>query len=76
MTDTRHAQEPAHLLLQGGHVIDGTGTSRFRADVRVENGRISEIGADLEVRGATSIDAAGRIVAPGFIDVHTHDDQS
>ncbi|MDB5835503.1 MAG: D-aminoacylase, partial [Caballeronia sp.] len=42
----------------------------------VENGRISEIGADLEVRGATSIDAAGRIVAPGFIDVHTHDDQS
>jgi N-acyl-D-amino-acid deacylase len=76
MTDTQHAQEPAHWLLQGGHVIDGNGTSRFRADVRVENGRISEIGADLEVRGATSIDAAGRIVAPGFIDVHTHDDQS
>jgi N-acyl-D-amino-acid deacylase len=76
MTDTRHAQEPAHWLLQGGHVIDGTRTSRFRADVRVENGRISEIGADLELRGATSVDAAGKIVAPGFIDVHTHDDQS
>ncbi|SAL50694.1 N-acyl-D-amino-acid deacylase [Caballeronia udeis] len=76
MTDTRHAQKPAHWLLQGGQVVDGTGSSRFLADVRVENGRISEIGADLGLRGATSIDAAGRIVAPGFIDVHTHDDQS
>lgn len=76
MTDIRHAREATHWLLQGGHVIDGTGASRFRADVRVENGRISEIGANLELRGATSIEAAGRIVAPGFIDVHTHDDQS
>jgi N-acyl-D-amino-acid deacylase len=75
MNGTGHAQEPTHWLLQGGHVIDGTGASRFRADVRVENGRISEIGADLGLRGAISIDAAGRIVAPGFIDVHTHDDQ-
>ena len=76
MNGTGHAQEATHWLLQGGHVIDGTRASRFRADVRVENGRISEIGADLGLRGATSIDASGKIVAPGFIDVHTHDDQS
>jgi N-acyl-D-amino-acid deacylase len=76
MNGTRHAQGPAHWLLQGGHLIDGTGASRFCADVRVENGRISEIGADLGLRGATSIDASGKVVAPGFIDVHTHDDQS
>ncbi|WOD14327.1 N-acyl-D-amino-acid deacylase family protein [Paraburkholderia kirstenboschensis] len=76
MNDTQQAQGPAHWLLQGGHVIDGTGVSRFRADVRVENGRISEIGAGLELRGATTIDASGKVVAPGFIDVHTHDDQS
>jgi N-acyl-D-amino-acid deacylase len=75
MNGTRHAQRPAHWLLQGGHVIDGTGASRFCADVRVQIGRIGEIGAELGLRGATTIDASGKVVAPGFIDVHTHDDQ-
>jgi len=41
-----------------------------------DNGRMSEIGADLRMRGAISIDASGRIVAPGFIDGHTPDDRS
>jgi N-acyl-D-amino-acid deacylase len=75
MNATREAQEPTHWLLQGGQVIDGTGAARFRADVRVQNGRISEIGANLALHGATRVEAAGRIVAPGFIDVHTHDDE-
>ena len=66
---------PAHLLLRGGTVIDGTGALRYRADVRVEDERISEIGADLTARGAFEIDAAAQVVCPGFIDVHTHDDQ-
>ncbi len=64
-----------HYLLKGGTVVDGTGASGYRADVRVEDGRIAEIGIDVESRGATLIDAAKRVVAPGFIDVHTHDDQ-
>src|SRR5213079_2545511 len=63
------------LLLRGGTVIDGTGASRFGADVRIEGDRIAAIGASLPADGAAVIAAGGRIVAPGFIDVHTHDDQ-
>jgi N-acyl-D-amino-acid deacylase len=76
MNRTKEAQDSRHWLLQGGGVIDGSGKPRFRADVRVEDGRISEMGVDLELREATRIDAAGQIIAPGFIDVHTHDDAS
>ncbi|MEO8523456.1 MAG: D-aminoacylase [Caldimonas sp.] len=68
------ANSPA-LLLRGGTVIDGTGAPRYAADVRVEGGRIVAVGAHLEALGAQVVDATGRIVAPGFIDVHTHDDQ-
>jgi len=56
-------------------VIDGTGAPRYRADVRVQDGRIAEIGADLAQQDAEVIDASGRVVTPGFIDLHTHDDQ-
>jgi N-acyl-D-amino-acid deacylase len=63
------------LLLRGGTVIDGSGASRFDADVRIEGERIVAVGPNLEPRGAVVIDASDRIVAPGFIDVHTHDDQ-
>ena len=62
-------------LLHGGSVIDGTGTASYRADVRVEDGRIAEIGLDLATRDAEKIDVSKRVVAPGFIDTHTHDDQ-
>jgi len=65
----------AHCLLRGGTIVDGTGASGYRADVRVEDGRIVEIGRGLDPREAWCIDASGRVVAPGFIDVHTHDDQ-
>ena len=64
-----------HHLLRGGTVIDGTGAPGYRADVRVEGDRVAEVGQDLEARGATPIDVSGRVIAPGFIDVHTHDDQ-
>jgi N-acyl-D-amino-acid deacylase len=56
-------------------VIDGSESDRFVADVRVVDGRIAAIGADLRADGAVVIDVTGSIVAPGFIDVHTHDDQ-
>jgi N-acyl-D-amino-acid deacylase len=62
------------LIIRNGDVIDGTGDARFAADVGVNDDRIAAIG-DLSAASAdTTIDAAGKIVAPGFIDSHTHDD--
>lgn len=64
------------LLIRGGTVIDGTKAPRFDADVAIQGGRIAAIG---QLAGHTAdqvIDATGKIVAPGFIDSHTHDDQA
>ena len=74
MNSTQGNGKPA-FLLAGGTVIDGTGADRFIADVRIDGDRITAIGRDLVAQGAEVIDATGLIVAPGFIDVHTHDDQ-
>lgn len=60
------------VLIRNGRVIDGTGNPWYRADVGVKNGRIAAIG-NLAAKSADStIDAANRVVTPGFIDVHTH----
>ena len=56
----------------GGRVVDGTGEPARRADVRVADGRIAEIGPGL--RGERALDADGAFVAPGFVDIHTHYD--
>lgn len=64
------------LLLRGGTVIDGTGTGRVRADVAIGDGRILAIGPGLAAGGSRVIDATGMIVAPGFIDIHSHSDES
>ncbi len=62
------------LIIRGGQVLDGTGTPAFRADVGIEGDRITAIG-DLSGASANQvIDATGRVVAPGFIDMHTHSD--
>jgi N-acyl-D-aspartate/D-glutamate deacylase len=62
----------AEVVLRGGTVVDGTGGAPQRADVAVADGRIQAIGTNLD--GATELDADGCIVAPGFIDIHTHYD--
>jgi N-acyl-D-amino-acid deacylase len=64
------------LLIRGGTVIDGTRAPRFDADVGIRDGRIAAIGDLGGRRASRTLDATGRIVAPGFIDSHTHDDQA
>ncbi|HEY4068776.1 MAG TPA: D-aminoacylase [Burkholderiaceae bacterium] len=64
------------LLITGGTLIDGSKAPRFDADLGIVKGRIAAIG---DLAGHTAdrkLDATGRIVAPGFIDSHTHDDQA
>lgn len=63
------------LLIRNGTVIDGTRAPRFAADVAIQDGRIAAIGKLGKARADAEIDAAGKIVAPGFIDAHTHDDR-
>lgn len=62
------------VVIRHGLVVDGTGAARRMADVAVEGERIVAVGDLSAVVGTVEIEAAGRIVAPGFIDVHTHDD--
>jgi N-acyl-D-aspartate/D-glutamate deacylase len=61
------------LVIRGAEICDGTGAPRRRGDIAVEGGRVAAVGA-VEGPAARTIDAAGRIVSPGFIDLHTHYD--
>jgi len=63
-------------ILRGGTVIDGTGALRRRADVAISGDRITAVGEVAKASGAREIDVSGKIIAPGFIDVHTHDDRA
>ncbi|MGA7418693.1 MAG: amidohydrolase family protein [Acidimicrobiales bacterium] len=64
------------VLIRGGSIIDGTGADAFAGDVRIHDGRIVELGPGLRHGSETELDAAGAVVAPGFIDTHTHFDPS
>ena len=63
-----------HILIKGARIIDGTGAPWFVSDLRIRDGRIAEVGAELHADGAHVVDADGRYLAPGFIDAHCHDD--
>jgi N-acyl-D-amino-acid deacylase len=62
------------ILIHGGTLIDGTGAPRRRADVGIRGGTVVAVGELQSEAAHRRIDAQGLIVAPGFIDCHTHDD--
>jgi N-acyl-D-amino-acid deacylase len=61
------------LVIRGGTIVDGTGAPPAPGDVAVDGGRITQVGR-VDADGAETIDAAGCLVTPGFVDVHTHYD--
>ena len=63
------------FLIRNGIVVDGTGAPRYAADVAIRGDRIAGIGQFGQARADREIDAARQVVAPGFIDAHTHDDR-
>jgi N-acyl-D-amino-acid deacylase len=66
------AQPAYDLLIRNGRVLDGSGNPWLRLDIAVQDGRIAAVGALPDATARRTIDAAGRLVAPGFIDVHSH----
>ena len=60
--------------IKNGTVVDGTGKPRYQADVLVEDDKIVKIGKAEDEEGCQVIDASGLVVAPGFIDTHSHSD--
>ena len=62
------------IVIRNGQVADGTGKPLFAADVALKGDRIAAVEAPGTLKGDNEIDAGGKVVAPGFIDVHTHDD--
>ncbi len=64
------------LIIKNGQVSDGSGTSRKKADVGIEEDQIKTIGNLSGYRADVFVDASNRIVGPSFIDVHTHDDHA
>src|SRR6266852_834962 len=64
------------VVIQGGRVVDGTGSPWFVADVGVKGDTIVAVRSRIEPAGARLVDARGLVVAPGFIDVHSHSESS
>src|SRR5262245_30640049 len=60
------------ILIKDGNIVDGSGRKAFRADVAIKDGRVAAVGTLSGQTVPESIDAAGRTVAPGFLDIHTH----
>jgi N-acyl-D-amino-acid deacylase len=64
------------LVIKNGRIVDGTGRPSFIADIGVEDDRITMVGRISDPGDAELIDASGKAVAPGFIEIHTHYDPS
>ncbi|WP_163571122.1 amidohydrolase family protein, partial [Klebsiella pneumoniae] len=62
-----------NLVIRNGTIVDGSGGDAYEADVAIAEGKIAAIGRNLP-KGSDEIDARGKLVTPGFVDVHTHYD--
>lgn len=65
-------QAPFDVVIFGGMIVDGTGNPWYRADLGIKDGKIQKIGTIAPGAGRKAINAAGKVVSPGFIDMHTH----
>jgi dihydroorotase/N-acyl-D-amino-acid deacylase len=63
---------PYDLLLKNGRIVDGTGSAWFTGDVAIRGDAIAAVAPHLDIAAARTIDASGKVIAPGFIDIHTH----
>ena len=70
-----HAQD-VDILITNARIIDGTGSPWFVSDLAIDDGRIVGMGVNLDVNAKQTVDARGRVLTPGFIDVHTHVESS
>src|SRR5262245_10470682 len=80
-TPIAHAQpgprEPFDLVIRGGRIVDGTGNPWFEGDLAIRGGRIAAMGeSGAQATARRIIDARGMIVAPGFVDIHSHSDMT
>jgi N-acyl-D-amino-acid deacylase len=66
--------QTCETLIRGARVVDGSGAAPFEADVAIADGAIAFVGRGAAPRAGETIDASGKVLSPGFIDVHTHDD--
>lgn len=74
---TNSTQNGEHdLIIRNARIIDGSGEGSFTGDLAVAVDRIAAVGDLSRARGASEIDAGGKVLAPGFIDSHTHDDHA
>ncbi|MBQ4490491.1 MAG: hypothetical protein II965_04500 [Pyramidobacter sp.] len=60
------------LIIKNGTVVDGVRSAPRKADVAVADGRIAAVAPEIASEAKTVIDAAGKVVSPGFIDIHSH----
>lgn len=72
----RASRAQADLVLRGGVIIDGSGRPRFQADLAITGDRITAIGARIAEMGKRELDVRDHVVAPGFVDLHSHGDGS
>lgn len=62
------------IVIKNGIIIEGTGSPRYKSDILIKNEEIKKIGNNLATNGCKIIDASNKVIAPGFVDMHSHAD--